>query len=107
MKSNSTVFPKKFTQTNGKIYIVDMSTIIKNINDNLDIIDDSYTYDMYELPIENRENLTGYIEGNYKLLLDFAIAKDIKSKITPEVLELEKATREIEIINLLTDLGVI
>ena len=103
MKSNSTISPNKLIESNEKIYIVDIDSI-EEITAYEQV---SYTYEIYELKITNRPNLKEYIESNYKKLLEFAINADVEKLLMPNDSEIKEAEKEIMIINLLSDLGVI
>lgn len=86
MKSNSSIYPQKFFKSNEIIYIVDLSTIVETeISQERELeeplITKSYTYEQYELPISDRDNLAEYIETNYDTLLDFANVKERERSI--------------------------
>jgi len=86
MKSNSTIYPEKFFKSNEIIYIVDLSTVIET-----EIVQEhegeeptvtkSYTYEQYELPISDRDNLAEYIELNYEVLIGFGKEKERERSI--------------------------
>jgi len=73
--TNSTVSPNTVIKSNGKIFLVDKSSIVVNEIDGVK----NYTYEMYELPISDRDNLNEYVESNYDVLLEFAIRESLKS----------------------------
>jgi len=73
--TNSTVSPNTVIKSNGKIFLVDKSSISENEIDGIK----NYTYEMYELPISDRDNLDEYVESNYDVLLEFAIRESLKS----------------------------
>ena len=73
--TNSTVSPNTVIKSNGKIFLVDKSSISENEIDGIK----NYTYEMYELPISDRDNLNEYVESNYDVLLEFAIRESLKS----------------------------
>lgn len=78
MKSNSTILPNKIIESNEKIYIVDIDSIVEISTDDLENPQTSYTYETYELPIAKRDNLLEYVENNYSLLVDFAKEKEVE-----------------------------
>jgi len=73
--TNSTVSPNTVIKSNGKIFLVDKSSIVVNEIDGVK----NYTYEMYELPISDRDNLDEYVESNYDVVLEFAIKESLKS----------------------------
>ena len=80
--TNSTVFPNTLIKSNGKIFLIDKNSIVESEIEGIK----SYTYEMYELPISDRDNLEGYIGSNYDILLDFA--KNYKITIPKTELEI-------------------
>lgn len=119
MKTNSSVKPSTIIKSQGLIYLVDMSSVVETVIET-EVVSDglenpevskqtsfSYSYDMYPLQISDRPNLIDYVEANYTVLLDFAINNYINSLVRPSDEEVKKAEQELEIINLMTDLGVL
>lgn len=105
MKSQSTINPSLLIKSQGQIYIVDKSSIIETIE--TETQSTSYNYDMYELQITERQNIDGYVEQNYDVLLDFAINKYLNEIVKPSTEEISKAQRELEVLNLLSEMGVL
>lgn len=105
MKSQSTIKPSIIIKSQGLIYIIDNSSIVETQDSETQST--SYTYDMYELSIAERQNLDEYIEQNYDVLLDFAISKHLNEIVRPSEEEVTKAEREIEILNILSEMEVL
>lgn len=81
MKTNSTIYPGQYTESKGLLFIVDLDSVVEETKE--DVI--TYTYDMYELPIAKRKNISEYIERNYETLLKFAIDKSLEPKPKSEL----------------------
>jgi hypothetical protein len=82
MKSNSTISPPKFIESNEILWIVDEVSIVETVVESTEEGGEptfSYTYDMYELTLTKRSDLAEYIEANYEFLLQWAKDKSLKS----------------------------
>ena len=86
MKTNSTIYPKKYIESKGLLFIVDLGSIEEVKNEEVT----TYSYNMYQLPIAKRNNLGEYIENNYETLLRFAIDKSLETKPKTELEKLQE-----------------
>lgn len=111
MLIQSTEYPSKFFIHQGKIFINDLESVEEVLQDHDGQESTIYSYEHYRLDISDRIDLSQYIESNYTLLLNKAKTdfenERLQKALQPSQDEIEKSKRQIETIELLSELGVI